>query len=92
MKKETIEKWIENAAPHESIVYYTGHLVEERDKIEIRHMGEAFWLAAQENKIELFQKKIKKGDPSTKPVYEYIARKLKDNEKKLKDNEKSNHN
>jgi len=81
MKKETIEKWIKNAKTKEAIVYYTGHLVEERHKKETGQMADAFLLAAKENKIELFQKKIKKGDQNNKPIYDYIARKLKSHEK-----------
>ena len=77
MNIEKIQKWITNAKPNESIIYYTGHLAEERDKIEIRKMANAFMEAAQQKKIDLFQKKIKEGDPIHKPVYEYIARKLK---------------
>ena len=77
MNIEEIQKWITNAKLNESIIYYTGHLAEERDKIEIRKMANAFMEAAQQKKIDLFQKKIKEGDPSHKPVYEYIARKLK---------------
>ncbi len=82
MNIEEIKKWITKANPNESIIYYTGHLAEERDKIEIRKMADAFMAAAQQNKIDLFQKKIKEGDPNHKPIYEYIARKLKSERKK----------
>jgi len=84
MNIETIQKWITNAKPNESIIYYTGHLAEERDKIEIRKMANAFMEAAQHKKIDLFQNKIKEGDQSHKPVYEYIARKLKNERSKHK--------
>lgn len=84
MNIETIQKWITNAKPNESIIYYTGHLAEERDKIEIRKMANAFMEAAQHKKIDLFQNKIKEGDQSHKPVYEYIARKLKNARSKHK--------
>ena len=86
MKKQDIQKWIDNAEPNESVIYYTGHMVEERDKIEVREMANTFMLAAQQRKIDLFQNKIKEGDQSHKPVYEYIARKLKN------EREKSNNN
>ena len=82
MKKQDIQKWIDNAKPNESVIYYTGHMVEERDKVEIREMANAFMLAAQQRKIDLFQNKIKEGDQSHKPVYEYIARKLKNEREK----------
>jgi len=59
MNIEEIKKWITKANPNESIIYYTGHLAEERDKLEIRKMADAFWIAAQQKKIDLFQKKIK---------------------------------
>ena len=84
MNIEEIQKWITNAKPNESIIYYTGHLAEERDKIEIRKMANTFMEAAQHKKIDLFQNKIKEGDPSHKPVYEYIARKLKNERNKHK--------
>ena len=86
MKKQDIQKWIDNAEPNESVIYYTGHMVEERDKVEVREMANVFMLAAQQRKIDLFQNKIKEGDQSHKPVYEYIAKKLKN------EREKSNHN
>ena len=77
MNIQEIQKWITNAKLNESIIYYTGHLAEERDKIEIRKMADAFMAAAQQNKIDLFQNKIQKGDQFKQPIYEYIARKLK---------------
>ena len=82
MKKQDIQKWIDNAKPNESIIYYTGHMVEERDKVEIREMANAFMIAAQQRKIDLFQNKIKEGDQNHKPVYEYIAKKLKNEREK----------
>ena len=87
MNIEEIKKWITNANPNESIIYYTGHLAEERDKIEIRKMADTFWIAAQQKKIDLFQNKIKEGDPSHKPIYNYIARKLKSERNTKKNNE-----
>ena len=86
MKKQDIQKWIDNAEPNESVIYYTGHMVEERDKIEVREMANTFMSVAQQGKIDLFQNKIKEGEQSNKPVYEYIARKLKN------EREKSNNN
>ena len=82
MTKQDIQKWIDNAKPNESVIYYTGHMAEERDKVEVREMANAFMLAAQQRKIDLFQNKIKEGDQSHKPVYEYIARKLKNEREK----------
>ena len=84
MNIQEIQKWITDAKPNESIIYYTGHMVEERDKVEIREMANAFMLAAQQRKIDLFQNKIKEGDQSHKPVYEYIAKKLKNARSKHK--------
>ena len=91
MKKQDIQKWVDNAEPNESIIYYTGHMVEDREwaltnKEEIKQTANTFMLVAQQGKIDLFQNKIKEGDQSRKPVYEYIARKL-ENER-----EKSNNN
>ena len=76
MKEQNIQKWITNAKPNESIIYYTGHLAEELDKIEIRNMANTFWIAAQQKKIDLFQNKIKEGDSKHQPIYDYIAKKL----------------
>ena len=77
MTKQEAHKWINNAEPNKSIIYYTGHLAEDRDKVEVREMADTFRTAAQQKKIDLFQNKIKKGDQFKKPIYEYIARKLK---------------
>jgi hypothetical protein len=81
MKKETIQEWIRNAETHEAIVYHTGHLIEERKDMDLTIKTDAFLLAAQEGKIELYQKKIKAGSEKKAPIYDYIARKLKTNEK-----------
>ena len=81
MKKETIQGWIRNAETHEAIVYHTGHLIEERKDMDLVRKADAFLLAAQEGKIELYQKKIKAGSEKKAPIYDYIARKLKTNEK-----------
>ena len=82
MNKYDIEKLINNAKPNESVIYFTGHLVEDREwdlgrKKEINETAKAFIKAAEQKKIDLFQKKIEEGDSNHKPIYEYIARKLK---------------
>ena len=82
MNIEEIQKWITNAKPNESIIYFTGHLVEDREwdlghKKEINETAKAFIKAAEQKKIDLFQKKIGEGGPKHKPIYEYIAKKLK---------------
>jgi len=76
MRKQEIQKWVENAKPNESILYHTGHMAEERSSLEVREKANAFMLAAQQRKIDLFQNKVKEGDQSHKPIYEYFARKL----------------
>jgi len=81
MEKETIQEWIRNAKTHEAIVYHTGHLIEERNDKDLVKKADAFLSAAQEGKIELYQKKIKAGSEKKAPIYDYIARKLKNNEK-----------
>ena len=81
MRQETIQEWIKNAKTHEAVVYHTGHLIEERKDMNLTIKTDAFLLAAQEGKIELYQKKIKAGSEKVKPIYDYIARKLKNNEK-----------
>ena len=82
MNKEKIQKWISGSKPNESIIYHIGHLAEERDNLEIREKANTFMLAAQQRKIDLFQNKIKKGDTNHRPIYEYIARKLKNERNK----------
>jgi hypothetical protein len=87
VNKQVIQKWIKNAKPNESVIYFTGHMVEDREwdlgrKKEINEMANAFMLAAQQGEIDLFQNKIKEGDQSHKPIYEYIARKLKNEREK----------
>jgi len=77
MNIQEIHTWITNAKMNESIIYYTGHLAEKRDEIEIRKMANVFMEAAQQKKIDLFQNKITEGDHTKAPLYEYIARKLK---------------
>ena len=82
MNKYDIEKWINKAKLNESITYFTGHLGEDREldldhKKEIKEIQKLFLLAAEQKKIDLFQKKIEKGDSNHKPIYEYIAKKLK---------------
>ena len=86
MNIQEIQKWIKNAKPNESIIYYTGHMVEDREwdlgrKKEINETAKAFIKAAEQKKIDLFQNKIKEGAPSYPPIYEYIARKLKNKRK-----------
>ena len=62
-----------------------GHLIEARNDINLTKKTDLFMLAAEEGKIELYQKKIKAGTEKNSPIYDYIAR-------KVKTNEKSNHN
>ena len=82
MNKQKIQEWIDNAELKDSIIYYTGHMVEDREwaltnKEEIKQTANTFMRAAQQGEIDLFQNKIKEGDQSQQPVYEYIARKKK---------------
>jgi len=92
LSKEQAQKWINTSKPGTCIVYYTGHLVEDRqwalvDKIKINQLANIFMEAADKKnksgsfkrtlpKIDLFQRKIKKGDLGHKPIFEYIARKI----------------
>jgi hypothetical protein len=77
MNKQKIQEWIDNAELKDSIIYYTGHLVEDINRVEIREGANIFRQAAERGIIDLFQNKIKEGDQSQQPVYEYIARKKK---------------
>ena len=73
-----MEKWLNTAKAPQDIVYYKGHLVEDRvwntEKIAIQKLAKLFLNAAGKDIVDLFQKKIKAGGPSVKPIYEYIAR------------------
>ena len=73
-----MEKWLDTAKAPQDIVYYKGHLVEDRvwntEKIAIQKLAKLFSNAAEKDIVDLFQKKIKAGGPSVKPIYEYIAR------------------
>ena len=73
-----MEKWLDTAKAPQDIVYYKGHLVEDRvfntEKIAIQKLAKLFLNAAGKDIVDLFQKKIKAGGPSVKPIYEYMAR------------------
>ena len=73
-----MEKWLDTAKAPQDIVYYKGHLVEDRvwggPIGEVQKLAKLFLNAAGEDIVDLFQKKIKAGGPSVKPIYEYIAR------------------
>ena len=70
-----MEKWLDTAKAPQDIVYYKGHLVEDRIwNTEVQKLAKLFSNAAGEDIVDLFQKKIKAGGPSVKPIYEYIAR------------------
>ena len=73
-----MEKWLDTAKAPQDIVYYKGHLVEDRvwntNKTEVQKLAKLFLNAAERNIVDLFQKKIKAGGPSVKPIYEYMAR------------------
>ena len=73
-----MEKWLNTAKAPQDIVYYKGHLVEDRvwstNKTEVQKLAKLFSNAAGEDIVDLFQKKIKAGGPSVKPIYEYMAR------------------
>jgi|TARA_R110000787_G_scaffold185509_1_gene297192 hypothetical protein len=91
MNKQEAHTWINKAKPNNSIIYYTGHLAEDREHImdisnneKVKEMADIFRIAAQQKKIDLFQNKIKKGDQSKAPIYEYIARKLKNERSTVK--------
>jgi len=70
-----MEKWLNTAKAPQDMVYYKGHLVEDRiwntEKIAIQKLAKLFLNAAGKDIVDLFQKKIKAGGPT---IYEYIAR------------------
>jgi len=70
-----MEKWLNTAKAPQDMVYYKGHLVEDRIwNTEVQKLAKLFSNAAGEDIVDLFQKKIKAGGPSVKPIYEYMAR------------------
>ena len=73
-----MEKWLDTAKAPQDIVYYKGHLVEDRvwstNKTEVQKLAKLFLNAAERNIVDLFQKKIKAGGPGVQPIYEYMAR------------------
>ena len=58
----------------------TGKIIEERKDMDLVRKADAFLLAAQEGKIELIIDLLKPCLAQA-PIYDYIARKLKTNEK-----------
>ena len=68
-------------AKNDSMMKYLQECLKERKDMDLVRKADAFLLAAQEGKIELYQKKIKAGSEKKAPIYDYIARKLKTNEK-----------
>jgi hypothetical protein len=74
MTLEEMEKWIKTAKPKEKIVYYEGHLVEEiAHNFEIKKLGLLFLRAAEKHRLSLVQKKLKGGDHTGPPIYQYMA-------------------
>ena len=73
-----MEKWLNTAKAPQDIVYYKGHLVEDRiwntEKIAIQKLAKLFLNAAGRNIVDLFQKKIRAGGAGVQPIYEYLAR------------------
>jgi len=81
MKKEHIEKWVKTAEVGASVVYYTGNLAEERcfDK-NVAVIPNLFAGQAEKGKVDFFQKRItamEKSATPKKPIFNYIARKIK---------------
>jgi len=81
MNKKDIEKWVDTAEVGTSVVYYTGNLAEERcfDK-NVAVIPNLFAGQAEKGKVDFFQKRItamEKSATPKKPVFDYIARKIK---------------
>jgi|TARA_E500000318_G_scaffold6655_1_gene6293 hypothetical protein len=75
MNKKNVEKWVDIAEIGSCVIYYSGHLTEDKNDIHVREPANAFMKAAQKGRVELFQNKKEKGNENHKPVYDYIARK-----------------
>ena len=81
MNKKDIEKWVDTAEVGASVVYYTGNLAEERcfDK-NVAVIPNLFAGQAEKGKVDFFQKRItamEKSATPKKPIFNYIARKIK---------------
>ena len=81
MNKKNVEKWINTAEKGSSVVYYSGNLAEDRcsDK-NIADIPNEFAKEAEKGRVDFFQKrktKMEKSSTPKKPVFDYIARKIK---------------
>ena len=83
MNKKSIERWVDTAEIGSSVVYYTGSLAEDRcHKKNVADIPDAFADEAEKGRVDLFQNKVKEGSANHKPIYEYIAKKLKNKRNK----------
>ena len=89
MNKKSVEKWVDTAEIGSSVVYYTGSLAEDRCyKKNVAEIPDAFADEAEKGRVDFFQKrktkmekiakpKMKKIAKPKKPIFDYIARKIK---------------
>ena len=81
MNKKSIERWVDTAEIGSSVVYYTGSLAEDRcHKKNVADIPDAFADEAEKGRVDFFQKrktKMEKSATPTKPIFDYIARKIK---------------
>lgn len=82
MNIKNVEKWIDTAKVGSSVIYYSGNLSEDRCfNRDVAIIPDAFAKHAILGKIDFFQKRKTKMEKGTeypkKPVFDYIARKLK---------------
>ena len=81
MNKKSIERWVDTAEIGSSVVYYTGSLAEDRcHKKNVADIPDAFADEAEKGRVDFFQKrktKMEKSDTPKRPVFDYIARKIK---------------
>ncbi len=81
MNKKSIERWVDTAEIGSSVVYYTGSLAEDRcHKKNVADIPDAFADEAEKGRVDFFQKrktKMEKSDTPKRPIFDYIARKIK---------------
>ena len=81
MNKKSVEKWVDTAEIGSSVVYYAGSLAEDRcrDK-NVVDIPNAFAKEAEKGRVDFFQKrktKMEKSATPKRPIFDYIARKIK---------------
>jgi hypothetical protein len=72
------EMWLQTAKSGEVITYYDkGYLARQRFyDYNLRDIANFFMRLAENNVVELYQKRLKYGNVNHDPVFQYMARKI----------------